>query len=494
MSDAAAALAVLTQQQQQVQAQAQAQQAAAVLAARLSMDAAAARSSMDAAAAAATTQAMLQAGAAAGLPPRMSLDSLLATRTAAPQQGWAPPAAPAATTAAAALAGGAALPLNEQPFPQGNAPRMSNAGACVRVCPPAAAAALVPDGVCSACRPASQPGLFSTLPVSSPPLYPPCPPPPMCPAPTLPPPAVARKLGLAPQRSSLDARLTKLRGVATPPRSSLDGILHALQQSHSARSSLDQQQAMLQAMAAGHNPQLQAMAGLNSMGPGGAPQMAPHHMNGGGGYPPVYPVNHAAASAPGAPNGYGHGMPAGAGPDNMPLHPALLSLVAAQMAPQQSECGRRLCSEARWPALPACFQCGTALLLRLFVCCAAAQPSPCLPLWLPPHLLPASRTPHPPPAAVPGMPPGVPNGMHSGLGAQHGGDANMAALMESLHSWQLNGGGHGGGGMQHNGGGHMHSHRASMEGMTGVAGAAVSTAQHSILLQCGTAHSTAGAL
>ena len=92
------------------------------------------------------------------------------------------------------------------------------------------------------------------------------------------------------------------------------------------------------------------------------------------------------------------------------------------------------------------------------------------------------------------MPPGVPNGMHSGLGAQHGGDANMAALMESLHSWQLNGGGHGGGGMQHNGGGHMHSHRASMEGMTGVAGAAVSAAQHSILLQCGTAHSTAGAL
>jgi hypothetical protein len=127
MSDAAAALAVLTQQQ----VQAQAQQAAAVLAARLSMDAAAARSSMDAAAAAATTQAMLQAGAAGGLPPRMSLDSLLATRTAAPQQGWAPPAAPAATTAAAALAGGAALPLNEQPFPQGNAPRMSNAGAGV---------------------------------------------------------------------------------------------------------------------------------------------------------------------------------------------------------------------------------------------------------------------------------------------------------------------------------------------------------------------------
>ena len=198
----------------------------------------------------------------------------------------------------------------------------------------------------------------------------------MCPAPTLPPPAVARKLGLAPQRSSLDARLTKLRGVATPPRSSLDGILHALQQSHSARSSLDQQQAMLQAMAAGHNPQLQAMAGLNSMGPGGAPQMAPHHMNGGGGYPPVYPVNHPAASAPGAPNGYGHGMPAGAGPDNMPLHPALLSLVAAQMAPQQSECGRRLCSEARWPALPACLPVVSAVLLCCCgFLCAALPPS-----------------------------------------------------------------------------------------------------------------------
>ena len=94
------------------------------------------------------------------------------------------------------------------------------------------------------------------------------------------------------------------------------------------------------------------------------------------------------------------------------------------------------------------------------------------------------------------MPPGVPHGMHSGLGAQHGGDANMAALMESLHSWQLNGGGHGGhGGMQHNGGGPMHPHRGSMEGMTGVAGGPVRPAQHaqhitaarSIPLQCGTA-------
>lgn len=58
---------------------------------------------------------------------------------------------------------------------------------------------------------------------------------------------MARKLGLAPQRTSLDARLSKLRtgGVATPPRTSIDGILHALQQG-SARSSLDQQQALLQ--------------------------------------------------------------------------------------------------------------------------------------------------------------------------------------------------------------------------------------------------------
>lgn len=63
------------------------------------------------------------------------------------------------------------------------------------------------------------------------------------------------------------------------------------------------------------------------------------------------------------------------------------------------------------------------------------------------------------------MPPGVPHGMHSGLGAQHGGDANMAALMDSLGGWQLAGGN--GAAMAHRGG--------SMDGMTGMAGAPVST-------------------
>lgn len=148
-SDAAAAMALLTQQQQaQAAAQAQAQAAAAL--ARLSMDgrgsldaaaaarasldaAAAARASMDAAAAAATTQAMLQHAGSGGMPPRMSLDSLLATRQ--PSGGWVPGALPPpGATAAAALAAGppSSLPLNEQPFPSGNAPRMSNAGALRR--------------------------------------------------------------------------------------------------------------------------------------------------------------------------------------------------------------------------------------------------------------------------------------------------------------------------------------------------------------------------
>jgi hypothetical protein len=57
--------------------------------------------------------------------------------------------------------------------------------------------------------------------------------------------------------------------------------------------------------------------------------------------------------------------------------------------------------------------------------------------------------------------------MHSGLGGQHGGDANMAALMDSLHGWQLNGG---------NGGGPHHSmaqRAASMDGLGGMAAAQV---------------------
>lgn len=317
VSDAAAAMAVLTQQQQ-AQAQAAAAQAAAALA-RLSMDAAGVRgASMDASAAAATTQAMLA--------PRMSLDSLLATRQQ--QQGWAPGAPPSTTTAAAALAAASAnsaLPLNEQPFPSGNAPRMSN--------------------------------------------------------------AVARKLGLAPQRTSLDARLSKLRGggVATPPRTSIDGILHALQQS-SARSSLDhQQQALLQQAMSGQ--QQLAMSGMGMNGYGGG-------MNG-------YAVPHMPAP--------GYGMPPpgppGGSPD-MPLHPALLSLVASHMQQQapQAQMGG---------------------------------------------------------GGLPSMPPS----MHSGLGAPNGGDAGMAALhlMESLNSWQLNGGsGPPAASM---------GQRASMDGMTGMAGA-----------------------
>ncbi|PSC76370.1 Prolyl 4-hydroxylase subunit alpha-2 [Micractinium conductrix] len=353
MSDAAAALAVLTQQQQaqaqaaqaaqaQAQATAQAQvaqaqaaqaqaQAAAALA-RLSMDGNGARgASVDLAAATATTQAMLSGG---GVPPRMSLDSLLASRQAA--AGWTPGASPGATTAAAALvAGAAALPLNEQPFPSGNAPRMSN--------------------------------------------------------------AVARKLGLAPQRTSLDARLSKLRGAATPPRTSLDGILHALQQT-SARSSLDlqQQQALLQhAMS---SSQQMAMAGSIGMGVNGFPGgMHGAGMNGG--------RNGNSMNGYAAPAGYG--VPAGPGgaPD-MGLHPALLNLVAAQM-----------------------------------------QQGP--PQQMPPGMMP---------------PPGVPNGMHSGLGSQHGSDANMAALMDSLNGWQLNGG-------APPPGANSMSHRGSMDGMMGTAGA-----------------------
>ena len=207
-----------------------------------------------------------------------------------------------------------------------------------------------------------------------------------------PPPAVARKLGLAPQRSSLDARLGgKLRGpgpvpgggLATPQRTSLDGILQALQQAGSARSSLDQQAAMLQAMQA---QQQLAAAGL-AAGAGGLPGSA-------------YPPGNGYAGQGGGGAGYGAPPPDAAG-----LHPALLSLVAAQM---QGGGGA--------PAGPAR---------------------------------------------------GVPNGMHSGLGAQQGADANMAALVESLNGWQLNGGAGGGASM---------GHRGSMDGMTGMAGAPVSAA------------------
>ena len=189
------------------------------------------------------------------LAPRMSLDSLLATRQQ--QQGWAPGAPPSTTTAAAALAAASAnsaLPLNEQPFPSGNAPRMSNAGTRLAawgkfatsrdVRTTAACPLLASRPVCLACRYERQ-SLRSRR--SSSPLS-----------------AVARKLGLAPQRTSLDARLSKLRGggVATPPRTSIDGILHALQQS-SARSSLDhQQQALLQQAMSGQ--QQLAMSGERS--------------------------------------------------------------------------------------------------------------------------------------------------------------------------------------------------------------------------------------
>ena len=415
-SDAAAAMALLTQQQQaQAVAQVQAQAAAALArlsmdgrgsmdaaaaarasmdaaaAARASMDAAAAaRASMDAAAAAATTQAMLQHAGSGGLPPRMSLDSLLASRQAAPG-GWVPGAMPPpGATAAAALAAGppASVPLNEQPFPSGNAPRMSNAGALPlrllcggrgrREC-------MSRHGWLAGCCTAS----YSSSVAPSAHFHPAHLSQALLQCSLLA--AVARKLGLAPQRTSLDARLSKLArgpGMATPPRTSIDGILAALQlqqqqqqqQGGSNRSSLDQQAAMLQAM--GNNPQLAHMAGLNGLQPG---------LNSYGG-----------ASAPAYPpaNGYGGGPPGGEG---MGLHPALLSLVAAQM-------------QGGGPA---------------------------------------------PPTGVPA------GGMHSGLGSQHGSDANMAVLVDSLNSWQL--GGPGGAGPASLG------HRGSMDGMTGMAGAPVSS-------------------
>lgn len=180
--------------------------------------------------------------------------------------------------------------------------------------------------------------------------------------------------------------------MATPARgTSLDGILHALQQAGSARSSLDQQAAMLQAMQA---QQQLAAAGL-AHGQGGMP---------GAGYPG------ASNNGYGGQGGAGYGsQPA---PDAASLHPALLSLVAAQM--QGNGNGGAPAGPAR----------------------------------------------------------GVPSGMHSGLGAQHGSDANMAALVESLNGWQLNGGGAG------------MDHRASMEGMSGMAGAPVSAPQPLVWWGC----------
>ena len=68
--------------------------------------------------------------------------------------------------------------------------------------------------------------------------------------------AVARKLGLAPQRTSNEARMAKLRsgaGMATPPRTSLDGLLQALH-THSGRASLEQQMVNQQMLAAAGEP------------------------------------------------------------------------------------------------------------------------------------------------------------------------------------------------------------------------------------------------
>ena len=65
--------------------------------------------------------------------------------------------------------------------------------------------------------------------------------------------AVARKLGLAPQRTANEARLAKLRsagsGGMTPPRTSLDGILQALHGTQQ-RASLEQQMVNQQMLAA----------------------------------------------------------------------------------------------------------------------------------------------------------------------------------------------------------------------------------------------------
>lgn len=63
---------------------------------------------------------------------------------------------------------------------------------------------------------------------------------------------MARKLGLAPQRTANEARLAKLRsagsGGMTPPRTSLDGILQVLHGSQ--RASLEQQMVNQQMLAA----------------------------------------------------------------------------------------------------------------------------------------------------------------------------------------------------------------------------------------------------
>ncbi|GAB4820040.1 hypothetical protein N2152v2_007086 [Parachlorella kessleri] len=120
--------------------------------------------------------------------------------------------------------------------------------------------------------------------------------------------AVARKLGLAPQRTSNEARMAKLRsgvGLATPPRNSLDGLLQALN-THNGRASLEQQMV---------NQQMLAAAGLQAQMNSAAAVM------GAGGY--------MAAPYPGA-AGPGYHM-AAPDPSMGGINPALLTVVAAQM-------------------------------------------------------------------------------------------------------------------------------------------------------------------
>lgn len=223
----------------------------AAVAAALEAQAAAARASLDG----------LPPAAAPGYAPRYSLDTRLATEHAGAAfdrhvsydgGGGLPPGTAAAALASAGV--GSSLPLNEQPFPPSGAPRMSN--------------------------------------------------------------AVARKLGLAPQKSAAEARLAKMRAAAAaaglpgPGRTSLDGLLQALQ----GRPSFE----------AAYSPQLAA----------------------------------AAAAGGGAYGGYGGGYapPAGAGVDPGAISPALLSLVAANMGgpSQGGRPGRGLlrCRPHRSPAAP----------------------------------------------------------------------------------------------------------------------------------------------
>jgi hypothetical protein len=145
----------------------------------------------------------------------------------------------------------------------------------------------------------------------------------------------------------------------------------------------------------------------------------------------------------GAPHGYAGGHGVGTpGTEGMGLHPALLNLVAAQMAPQQGQCAAPLRPPRTATAVSCC--CRPRLPADVGQSLTQFVPSPCS-------------------CAVQGgmggmAPPGVPNGMHSGLGSQHGGDPSMAALMDSLNGWQLGGGG-------------MPPRAASMDGGMGMAGA-----------------------